>query len=324
MGRPRVPAEKDDTLEAFHLEADALRTRKSPIGRWAGTPPAVVDAASLGHHGRGAPRRSWLLYGFGALALIQIPFVVMWALQSRATPVTPAYGPIKPVVSDMTEVDGAVATTATPGSIEIVTDPPKVPISLDGQQRGASPLTVTDLAAGTYTVAARFANGTIQRQIRIEPGTAASLVMTMPRPIGSASGWIAVDVPASLQILQDGRLIGTTDVDRLMLPAGEHSLVFASEELGFRTQQTVTVNAGATSSVRLELPQVPLSINAQPWAEVWIDGVRIGETPIGNVSRTIGRHDVRLRHPTLGERTTSVLVTLKEPLRIAFDMRAGT
>jgi hypothetical protein len=320
MARSRVPSEKDNPLSAFDLEADTQGDHTSRIAvgrRWAGARKADTPATV---EGRASRRRAWLVLGLGALALIQVPFVVMWALQPQTEPVTAA---VAPAVQEPARIEGAVATTAALGTIEIVTDPPQVPISVDGQQRGSSPLTVTELTAGTYTVAARFANGTIQRQIRVEAGSTASLVMTMPRPAGVASGWIAVDAPASLQILQDGRLIGTTDVAQLMLPAGRHALEFASEELGFRAQQTVTVNPGVTSSVRLELPQAPLSINAQPWAEVWIDGERIGETPLGNVSRTIGRHQVRLRHPTLGERTTSVLVTLKEPLRIAVDLRAG-
>ena len=323
MARSIVPAETNNPLSAFDLEADTQGDRTSLIrvGRRRAGAHLATDALTS-TDGRAARRRTWLLFALGALALIQVPFVVMWALQPRTVPVTAAVT-VAPAPQEAASIERAVATTAALGTVEIVTDPPRVPIAVDGQQRGSSPLTVTELTAGTYTVAARFANGTIRRQIRVEAGSTASLVMTMPRPSGVASGWIAVDAPAPLQILQDGRLIGTTDVAQLMLPAGQHALEFASEELGFRARQTVTVHPGVTSSVRLELPQAPLSINAQPWAEVWIDGERIGETPLGNVSRTIGRHEVRLRHPTLGERTTSVLVTLKEPLRIAVDLRAG-
>jgi hypothetical protein len=56
---------------------------------------------------------------------------------------------------------------------------------------------------------------------------------------------------------------------------------------------------------------------------VWIDDERIGETPLGNVPRSIGRHEIVFRHPTFGERKASVLVTLKEPARVSVDMRGG-
>ena len=75
------------------------------------------------------------------------------------------------------------------------------------------------------------------------------------------------------------------------------------------------------SQVALDLPRAPLSVNAVPWAQVSVDGRAIGDTPIGNSMETIGRHEVVFRHPELGERRASVLVTLKGPARVSVDMR---
>jgi hypothetical protein len=58
-----------------------------------------------------------------------------------------------------------------------------------------------------------------------------------------------------------------------------------------------------------------------PWAEVWIDGEKAGDTPIGNLQTTIGKHDVVFRHPELGETRQSVTVTLLGPARLSVDMR---
>jgi len=46
-----------------------------------------------------------------------------------------------------------------------------------------------------------------------------------------------------------------------------------------------------------------LNVNASPWADVWVDGVFVGQTPLGNVRLRDGRHHVRFSHPELGERT---------------------
>ena len=48
-----------------------------------------------------------------------------------------------------------------------------------------------------------------------------------------------------------------------------------------------------------------MALNAQPWADVWVDGERVGETPIGNVAVPIGPHEVVFRHPQLGEQVVS-------------------
>jgi hypothetical protein len=58
-----------------------------------------------------------------------------------------------------------------------------------------------------------------------------------------------------------------------------------------------------------------------PWAEVWIDGERVGDTPIGNLQAKIGTREIVFKHPELGERRTTATVTLKEPVRISMDLR---
>jgi hypothetical protein len=64
-----------------------------------------------------------------------------------------------------------------------------------------------------------------------------------------------------------------------------------------------------------------ISINALPWAEVWVDGQPAGETPIGNFSVTIGRHELIFRHPELGEQRRSVTVGVNNPVRVSVDLR---
>lgn len=142
-------------------------------------------------------------------------------------------------------------------------------------------------------------------------------------PAGPQSGWLRVDVPIAMRIFEDGRLIGTTDVDRLMLPTGDHVLELRSDDFGFTTRQMVTVKAGETSILPVRVPSAPISINAKPWAEAWVDGERVGDTPIGTLMRTIGRHEVVLKHPELGERRVPVIVTLAQPARVIVDFKAG-
>ncbi len=69
------------------------------------------------------------------------------------------------------------------------------------------------------------------------------------------------------------------------------------------------------------MPKGTLALNAAPWAEVWIDGEKVGDTPIGNLSLAIGAHDVVFRNPDLGEQHHTVMVTLKEVVRLSVDLR---
>jgi serine/threonine-protein kinase len=65
-----------------------------------------------------------------------------------------------------------------------------------------------------------------------------------------------------------------------------------------------------------------MAINAIPWAEVFVDNARVGETPIGNIAVPIGSHEVIFRHPELGERRLSVTVSVGEPMKVGVDLRS--
>ena len=55
-------------------------------------------------------------------------------------------------------------------------------------------------------------------------------------------------------------------------------------------------------------PDGRLNANAQPWAQVLVDGRPIGDTPLANVAVPVGDHEVTFRHPQLGERRQRITV----------------
>jgi hypothetical protein len=106
-----------------------------------------------------------------------------------------------------------------------------------------------------------------------------------------------------------------------MVAAGRHEFDIVNDALGYRTTRTINVAPGQVATVEVEWPNGEMALNAQPWADVWIDGTRIGETPIGNVAVPIGPHEVIFRHPELGEQVVRTTVSLKAPSRLSVDMR---
>ena len=153
---------------------------------------------------------------------------------------------------------------------------------------------------------------------RLTPPAASPIPVTSPKGL---AGMLSVTAPVPMRVYEKGRLVGTTEIDSTMLPQGTHELEFVNEAVGFRARRTVSIKPGATSTVKLDAPPGTLHINAVPWAEVWVDGERIGETPIGNLQARIGNHEIVFRHPELGERRTTAMVTLTEPVRISMDLR---
>ena len=213
------------------------------------------------------------------------------------------------------------------GSLLVQTEPTRLPISIDGVEKGMSPLTVSGLAPGEHHVSVRSDGSVIRRTVTIQPNENTVLVVSpveraVPAAIASAAGgWVAVTSPLALTIREGGKVLGSTDSERLMLTAGEHALELSNESLGFQTKRTLRIEAGKTAALKIDPPNGTLSINAQPWAEVWVDGQRVGETPIGKLQQPIGVHEVVLRHPDLGERRETVTITLRQPARLGVDMR---
>jgi hypothetical protein len=219
-----------------------------------------------------------------------------------------------------TDVDGD-RRGMTVGSLRVVTEPASAArVSIDGADRGVTPLTLTDLAPGDHDVVVRNQGGVHRRTVAIERGAMASLVISTNAE-GVSSGWMSATTDAPLQIFEGGKLIGSTESDRIMLPVGDHSFEFTNDSLGFRATRAVKIAAGQTANVAVQLPRAPMSVNAVPWAQVWIDGQPLGETPIGNVMQTIGSHQLIFRHPELGERRVTAVVTLSGTARVAVDMR---
>jgi hypothetical protein len=140
-------------------------------------------------------------------------------------------------------------------------------------------------------------------------------------PPGLVAGLVAITAPVPMHVYAGGRLVGTTEADTIMLPVGEHEVELVSDAVGMRTRRTITVQAGRTTALKIDSPRVAVNVNAIPWAEVWVDNQRIGETPIGNLQQTIGSHEFVFRHPELGERRMIVMITMKEPVRISMDLR---
>ena len=208
--------------------------------------------------------------------------------------------------------------TAT-GSLTVATDPAGSEVVVDGETRGLAPLTLQDLSVGQHKVLVRARGTTYTRTVQIEAGATASLFFGGNQ--AAVPGSITIESPVSVQVFEDQRLIGTSEMDRIMLPAGEHVLELVANPLGFRATRTVRVTAGQTAALSVDLPRAPVSINAVPWAEVFIDGTRVGETPLGNLPQTLGPHEIVFRHPQLGERRVNAVVTMKETTRISIDMR---
>jgi hypothetical protein len=208
------------------------------------------------------------------------------------------------------------------GRLLVRSEPSGARVTVDGHVFGRAPVTVEGLTPGSHLVVLENDLGAIKEAVNIEAGATASLVVPMNAPQGAPlSGWISVSAPADVQLFENGKLLGSSRVDRIMVTAGRHDLEIVNEALGFRGTQTVNVAPGQVTTIRPEWPKGAIAFNALPWADVFVDGKLIGETPIGNIALPIGPHEVVFRHPELGEHRVTHTVTLGTPARLSVDLK---
>jgi hypothetical protein len=244
----------------------------------------------------------------------------------------------------------------TAGTLTLTTNPAGADAMVDGVHRGMTPVTLS-LAAGSHKVELRGEGEPRVIPITMTAGAQMSQYVELPRapavaepvieppaavpapppPDGTLTmaGWVIVrikqgaaasgttrDDRLDVDVYEGDRLVGNSRIDRIMLPVGRHELDLVNATVGLRLTRTVQVSAGKVSQVIIDRPTGTMAVNATPWAEVWVDGEKAGETPIGNLVVPVGSHTVVFRHPELGERRQSVVVMLSSPARVSADLRA--
>jgi hypothetical protein len=80
----------------------------------------------------------------------------------------------------------------------------------------------------------------------------------------------------------------------------------------------VDVVEGETTRLDLD-PRGRANFNAAPWAEVWIDGAKVGETPLANVAVRLGVREIVFKNPQFPDKKQTVTVTAGPPVSLSID-----
>ena len=333
-----LEAEDDDRHE-HHADATG---GKRPLGMVAAAAAALIVVSSVGVFGARKYFLATPSVANGTLSINSNPPGAQVVVDGQTSGVTPLTVSLKAGTHNV-ELRGAGEPRSVPvtitagtqvsqyielpkttafGQLQVKTEPAGAQVTVDGIPRGKSPVLVEALAAGEHAVVVENDGSNQKHNVSVEAGMTASLVVPLTTADAApSSGWVSVAAPVELQLFENKRLIGTSQSDRVMLTAGKHEIEMVNESVGYRASRTVQVPAGKTAAVKLEWPKGNIAINALPWADVWIDGQRIGETPIGNLSLPIGPHEIVFRHPDLGEQKYATVVSLRDTARVSVDLR---
>jgi hypothetical protein len=208
-------------------------------------------------------------------------------------------------------VTAKTPVTGQTGTLDVTTQPPGAHVLLDGEAAGETPLKLV-VPAGRHVLTFVGSSGTMKRNVRVDGGKTVSLDVPL------FSGWVAIFAPIVLDVAMNGRSIGSTEDGRLMLPPGRHQLTLSNRDLGYSSTQTVDIDSGEVRSITIE-PRGSVNFNAIPWAEVWIDGKKAGDTPLANQQVTLGVREIVFKHPDYGERRVLTTVRADNAAAVSVD-----
>jgi len=238
--------------------------------------------------------------------------------------------------------------------LEVRTTPPGARVMVDGRDvQGASPLTVPELQPGVeHTVLVRHPEYIDENFTFVGEAGRVELrnLALRDRPLGPDEGFVSATVdPPEARVRVGDREYNTGSPYRIRVTAGRPvTLLFVAPGRHTATR-IVTPRAGATvevSPARLELreerpgtapnptppnnttttPTPPadnrpgrITVGANPWCNVNIDGTDLGESPVANRSFPPGSHTIRCTNPERGTQTRRVTLNPGQDLRVRID-----
>jgi hypothetical protein len=221
----------------------------------------------------------------------------LWSALPEALPAHTAAVEPKPAAG--------VAAKKSIGTLRVSSTPPGAQVLVDGKARGITPLTLTDVSTGSHEVALQSDAGTVTRTVTVSANAPAAIDEAI------FSGFVTVYSPFEVTVSENGRVLRADDRHQIMLAAGTHELRLVNRALGFEVVRRVNVKPGDATNLQLTPDPSPLTVTASDAAEVWLDGTRLGNTPMNAMPVPIGVHEIVVKRAAGGERRFNVTIGAK-------------
>ena len=199
------------------------------------------------------------------------------------------------------------SVVAVPAAVPLTRESPEpaAPALADGTKVGNRVLTASRAASAKTTTTSPAVDRATD---------AAAIAQAAAR---ERRGGIRISSPIQVQVLEGERILGSSSGRPIVTTPGRHELDFINTAIGYRSHQTVDIKPGQIVAMAVVPPDGRISVNALPWAQVWINGNSVGETPIANLPLAVGEHQITFRHPQLGEKTQTVVVRADALTRVS-------
>jgi hypothetical protein len=219
--------------------------------------------------------------------------------------------------------------------LTITTRPDSAAVRLNGKLLGLTPLLQRRVKAGTLDLLIQRKNyAEIDTPIVLQedrPEHLSFVLAPLARPAQidsspTAAAWGAVEItaaPPGVAIIYKGERVAKTRYRNSQLAVGAHKFRLRHE--GYH-DSTVTLTVKRDETARAHLALRPrtavLKISVHPYGSIYLDGALWIENTDQEQSRSVrvGKHKVRIEHPTLGRREREIIVKAEQANEVVFDL----
>lgn len=162
------------------------------------------------------------------------------------------------------------------GTLAVASEPAGASVSLNGEARGVTPLTLSDLALGEYEVKVESKGfQPFTQKVTLADAQAVQVRAALTRPTPSQATLDVLSTPFGAAVAIDGQAAGQTPLTGYKLKAGSHRVELTRQ--GYEPfSQTVALQAGKSGRVDATLKPLPPPTTQAPGPEA-VDTQRVYE-----------------------------------------------
>lgn len=218
------------------------------------------------------------------------------------------------------------------GTIYVESSPSGAVISVNGENKGTAPVTITGLWPGSYTVSAEMAGFQKYTTTTTISGSTRSSVYCALLPDSSTDGLYVMSNPDQSKVYLDGILKGETPLLLTGTSSGSHTLQVKHPGYDeWKSTAWIPSSGSKTVSAILiqnsdDLPQ-GMNVSSNPGgAEVTLDGLKKGVTPVMLNNIAAGIHIVEIGYPgyTSWKSTVDIQESEMKELSVNLTPKAGS
>ena len=198
------------------------------------------------------------------------------------------------------------------GKLEVTSEPTGARVRADGIVRGVTPLTLEGLAVGVHSIVIESGQGSVQRSVSIKAGKTAQVTANI------FAGFLTVFSPFEITITEGTRAIRLDEHHQVMLPSGPHQITMENTALGYRETRRVDMRPGETTTLSVVPPRSTIRVTASEPADVVLDGMPIGRTPLDEFPADLGTRELMLTSAS-GEVRRLIVTLTARPAQVNVD-----